>query len=580
MASNRGAAAPSLGALALALLFAAFVPAFALGAPPPGEGQLTIAPPALNFAATTVGANSPEGQIEVRNESGIAVAISNVSLQGAEPGEFSTGPDSCNRTLASGESCSIGVYFSPHGEGAKEAQVRIVSSDEAGEENVELSGTGAPAQLSFEPAGFDFGLQSTHGEGDAETEFQVRNTGPAPIHIDNIGFEGPGANSFNTGNTNCFGASLMPGEACNLQIRFRPQETIPYTANLRVAANGTNFTAALSGEGGEAIITPTPSPVSFAGVGVGSSGLTQTITLTNSGDLPGGFFLAFLTGGDVADFQLLSEDCTKAALDPGASCSAQVRFRPTSAGAKSTTLTFIAGGESGPLQIDLTGTGVDPALSLGPARLSFGMQGTGSAGQAQMATLTNSGVSPIEVDAATITGAGSDQFRLADSCGGAVLAPGAACQLAVRFSPDSEGLKSATLRVLAAGQKLTAALSGTAVAAGRVSLRLGSKPLRAKAGKLSAGALACEAQSTCTATARASIIVRLRVDGQLRLGRIALAPLRVALAPGATRALRFHLRSAARALLARGIGRSHLRLGYSWSAEEQTGKGLARRALR
>jgi hypothetical protein len=579
MASDRGAAAPSLCALALALLIAAFVPAPALGAPPPGEGQLTIVPPALNFAATTVGANSPERQIEVHNESGVAVAISNVSLQGVEPGEFSTGPDSCNRALASGESCSIGVYFSPHGEGAKEAQVRITSSDEAGEENVELSGMGVPAQLSFEPASFDFGLQPTHGEGDAETEFQLRNTGPAPIHIDNIGFEGPGANSFNTGNSNCFGASLMAGEACYLQIRFRPQETIPYTANLRVNANGANFTAALSGEGGEATITATPSPLGFASAGIGSPGLTQTITLANSGDLPDGFFIAFLTGGDVADFQLLSEDCTKTPLDPGASCSAQVRFRPTSAGAKSTKLTFIAGGEGGPLQIDLAGTGVDPALSVDPARLSFGMQGTGSSSQAQMAALTNSGASPVEVDAATIAGAGSDQFRLGDSCSGVVLAPGEACQLAVRFSPDSEGLKSATLRVLAAGQKLTTSLSGAAVAAGRVSLRLGSTPPRAKASRLSAGALACEAQSTCTATARAAIAVRLRVDGRLRLRRIAFAGLRVSIAPGATQALRFHLRTAARALLSRGIGRSHLSLSYSWNAEEQTGKGLARRAL-
>jgi hypothetical protein len=581
MANHRHRAFPALGPLALVLLLlAALFPALAAAAPPPGEGQLTITPPAIGFGPATVGTNSTEQQVEVRNESGVSIAISNVNLQGSEPSEFATGSNSCNTILATGQSCTVGVFFSPHSTGPKAAALRITSSDEAGEEDVALTGEGAAPQLSFEPGSYDFGLQPVDGEGDEERNFQLRNTGPAAIQIDNIGFEGPGTEAFNTGDSDCFGANLAPNQTCSLEIRFHPRDAIPYALNLRVSASGTNFTAALSGEGGDPNVSAIPGSLQFGEAALGSVGTTKTLTLTNSGNLAANFFLAFLTDGDVADFRLLSENCTEAPLKPGASCSAQVRFAPTSAGAKSSKLTFIEGGEGGPMQIDLGGTGLASGLALGPAGLSFGAQASGSSSPAQPATLTNTGSSPVEVDAASILGAGSDQFRLSDSCSGTVLAPGQSCQLAVRFAPDSEGPKSASLRVLAGGQKLTAALAGTAVSPTRVQLSLGSKPLRAKGATIAAGTFACQAEATCSVKARASISLRVRVGGRVRSRRLALPQVRLTLAPRASGALRFHLTTAQRAILANALGTSHIRVRYRWSSEREIGGGQARRPLR
>lgn len=570
-----------LPALALACALVALLalaPASASAAPPAGEGLLTVTPTNLPFAATTAGTSSPEGLVELRNESSASISLLGFGVQGAEPSEFGTGQSTCNPTLPIGATCQVGVLFTPHGTGLKQAQLRIDSSDEAGSDLVGLSGSGVPAQLTFEPGSYDFGLQPVHGEGGAETNLQVRNTGSASLHVENTGIEGSGSEAFELGGGDCPGADLAPGQTCSLGVRFRPRGDVAYAADVRVNAAGTGFTASLRGEGGDPMVTADPAALDFGTLGVGAPGLTRTITFANSGDLPADFFIAFLTGGDVADFSLLSEDCTEAPLEPGASCGAQIRFAPTAGGAKSAKLTLIpSGGE--PMQVPIGGTGAVNALALAPSGLSFAPQGIGGSSGAQTATLTNPGPSPIEVDAASVTGPGADQFRLADSCVGTRLEPGQSCGLAVRFVPDSEGSKSATLRVLAGGQRLSASLSGTAFAAARVSFDLAAKPLQARGSTLGAGSFSCEAQSPCSVTVRASIVVRSRVGRRVRTRTVGLTVPPLSVTPGSPGPLSLQLPPKVRGLIAGAIS-SRLELSYGWGAEGQTGQGSVRRALR
>ena len=126
-----------------------------------------------------------------------------------------------------------------------------------------------------------------------------------------------------------------------MQVNFGPNQPIPYSAQLRAMVNGVSFTADLSGQGGQPVFTALPDPADFGSAGVGGPGVTRTITLTNQGDLPGSFFVAIISGGDVGSFRLLHEDCTGIALSPSATCTAQVRFQPDSAGAKVATFTLV-----------------------------------------------------------------------------------------------------------------------------------------------------------------------------------------------------------------------------------------------
>jgi len=422
--------------------------------------ELTVSPSPLNFATTTVG-NSSESHVTVANNSEAAVSIYNVSIEGAGSNTFNTSGSNCGTSLQPGQSCTIAIRFSPSSEGEQRAFLHVRSEGNPGEQIVELFGVSAPPNLSFEPQRFEFGLQSIK-EGGTQTTMQLRNTGQGPVAV-SLEIAGSGSNEFNISNSDCFGVMLAPNETCSIQVHFNPNQTGFFVAQVRAHANNNNatFTAEVSGTGGRAALNGSPNPADFGEATVGSSGLTRSITMTNTGELPGGFFITLISSGDTASFQLLEEDCTAGRLEPGGSCTAQVRFQPTGPGLKSAKLTFI-GGEEGLVQVELNGLGVAPALALSPSEHDFGSQSENSAGPDQLFTITNDGKTSVALNSASIVGVNPDQFRLAtDSCTAVSLGPGERCQLGARFAPDSRGAKTATLRLGAGPEVLTAALSGT-----------------------------------------------------------------------------------------------------------------------
>ena len=332
-------------------------------------GELTLSPTELDFAATTVETPGGQQQVQVRNTGDQSVWISNVFIDGSEGADFNQN-NNCGGELKTDAVCFVNVSFWPHGEGTRSATLHVSSDADNPDATAPLTGTGAAPQLSFEPGTYDFGLQQVNN-GPAQTNFVLRNTGAAAVQLNNLDIVTSGQNAFWIGNSDCWGRTLQPNDTCNVQVNFGPNQTISYSAQLRAQVNGVSFTADLSGEGGQAVFSAQPDPADFGSAGVGGSGVTRDITITNTGDLPGGFFVAIVSGGDVDSFRVLHEDCTGAAIDPSASCTAQVRFRPDGAGAKAATLTFV-GGQGQPFQMQLTGEGVDPRVSLTPASHDFG----------------------------------------------------------------------------------------------------------------------------------------------------------------------------------------------------------------
>ena len=423
--------------------------------------ELTVSPSPLNFPPTTVDNNS-ERQVTVANESEAAVALYSVNIEGAGSSAFNTNGSNCGASLNPGQSCKITIRFAPGSEGDQRAFLHVRSEGNPGEQVVELFGISAPPQLSFEPESYEFGLQPVK-EGSTQTTLQLRNTGEGPVQV-SLEIAGSGSNDFYIGTSDCFGTTLAPNETCSIQVHFDPNQTGIYVAQVRARANnGATFSAEVSGTGGQAVLGASPNPAGFGEATVGSAGLTRSITMTNSGDFPGGFFLTLISGGDAASFQLLEEDCTGARLAPGGSCIARVLFQPTSPGLKNAKLTFV-GGEEGIVQVELNGLGVAPELALSPSEHDFGTQIENSVGPAQIFTITNQGKTSVALNAAAITGVNPDQFRLStDTCTAATLGPGEGCQLGARFAPDSAGAKTATLRLRAGPEALTASLSGSGV---------------------------------------------------------------------------------------------------------------------
>ncbi len=451
-----------LGSTLLVLLLAAvaLIPARALAGPPEGgEGSgtpLIVTPEAVAFPKTTVGFQAPNQEVQIFNK-GEDAAIDKIAIDGGD-GAFSVKDSNCG-PLATGQQCSLRITFSPSSEGDKEAKAEIVFKGGRPTEVFRVSGTAVPPKLGFAPESYDFGLQQINRES-VSTSFKIFNNGEAGVAAGNFGIDAPGWSAFSIGNSDCGVRWLEPGEACTIDVWFNPQERTTYEAELRIGVSGAVFGAGLRGQGGAAVVETPENPVGFGLATVGTEGEVRAITLTNSGDLPAGFFISVIAGGDSGSFELLDENCTATELVPAGTCTAHVRFTPQGPGLKTARLAFFGDGTDG-MMVFLQGEGVAAAATLLPNSFDFGAQVTAGKSAVHGFAFHNDGQGALEIDRVEIAGADLDQFALAgDECTGAALAPGAECLVRVRFAPDSPGTKTAKLRVRGDAGAFASALSG------------------------------------------------------------------------------------------------------------------------
>jgi hypothetical protein len=107
--------------------------------------SLTVAPNALGFDATQVGASSDAKTITFTAAAPRPVAIGTIALGGANTADFAIASDTCSgTTLANGQNCAVGVRFSPAADGSRAASLVIPSNDAAGTRSVGLSGGATP----------------------------------------------------------------------------------------------------------------------------------------------------------------------------------------------------------------------------------------------------------------------------------------------------------------------------------------------------------------------------------------------------------------------------------------------------
>lgn len=106
-------------------------------------------------------------------------------------------------------------------------------------------------------------------------------------------------------------------------------------------------------------------------------------------------------------------------------------------------------------------------FSVGPGEVDFGGVTLGTAVET-VVTARNEGDAPLTFDAATLSGAQAGEFGLdapaAPRCAaGLVLAPGAFCEVGVRFQPTATGGRTATLTLTSGATAVPVGLTGTGV---------------------------------------------------------------------------------------------------------------------
>jgi hypothetical protein len=300
----------------------------------------------------------------------------------------------------------------------------------------------------------------------------VSNIGFSDLTVSSVAITGDAAFAI-TGNT-C--AAVVPrGASCTVSIQFAPTTSGDKTASLNITSNSNNVPGTVkavqltgTGTGAIAQVTPATSLV-FANQNVGTQSAIQTVTIGNTGNVALTVTGIVLGGTDPADF-IRTGNCTTVA--PDTSCSFNMRFRPTTAGAKSATLTLNHPNNSNLVAtvLNLSGTAVAqaPQLGVAPGALAFGNLQVNSVGLIAV-PVTNTGTGTVAMPiTVAVTGAGFTratvgQGAIAPNCGGNVAA-GATCNVTVRFAPTAAiggGVKAGNLAITGAGVTVNKALSGT-----------------------------------------------------------------------------------------------------------------------
>ena len=267
-------------------------------------------------------------------------------------------------------------------------------------------------------------------------------------------------------------ASLAPNSLCTLAVSFSPTTTGSLSGSLVVTDNALNAAApayttqtiALSGTGlgsGPTVsLSATSEP--FGSQQVGTASASRYITLTNTSGVALSITSIAVAGTNASSF-VFANTCGTT-LAPGANCSIHGHFAPATGGALTASITLTDNAANSPQTIALTGTGVEPPVTLSATSLTFPATYVGSTSASQSVTLTNTGTTALSITSIAVTGANASSFVFANSCGSS-LAVGANCSIHGHFAPTKGGVLTASVTITdnAATSPQSISLSGTGV---------------------------------------------------------------------------------------------------------------------
>jgi uncharacterized repeat protein (TIGR01451 family) len=134
--------------------------------------------------------------------------------------------------------------------------------------------------------------------------------------------------------------------------------------------------------------------------------------------------------------------------------------------------------------IDLSGNGVQPVLSLGATAVTFPDQVIGTPSPTQSLTITNTGDGDLVISALTID---NSEFAIVGTttCGLAAVPPSGTCSVDMMFAPHVAGIRVGTLAIAsnAPGSPHHASLSGNAIGIADLDVSVSADPSPAHAGK-------------------------------------------------------------------------------------------------
>ncbi len=407
-----------------------------------------------NFGNQAVGTNSVAQTFTVTSTDAADLTIASIGLTGGTPDQFEILNDTCTGVnLPTSGQCTVQVRFKPTSALAKTTNLRFNHNAPDSPSELGLEGSGIVSGFSVSPSfGHNFGNQAVGTNSVAQT-FTVTSTDAADLTIASIGLTGGTPDQFEILNDTCTGVNLPTSGQCTVQVRFKPTSALAKTTNLRFNHNAPDSPSELGLEGSGIVSGFSVSPSfghNFGNQAVGTNSVAQTFTVTSTDAADLTIASIGLTGGTPDQFEILNDTCTGVNLPTSGQCTVQVRFKPTSALAKTTNLRFNHNAPDSPSELGLEGAGAPvPAagFSVAPNPKGYGDQVAGTSSGPQTFTVTNPGTTGLSIAGVALTTGTASEFELLnDTCSGATVAPNQSCTVQVRFSPLTTGPKGALLR--------------------------------------------------------------------------------------------------------------------------------------
>jgi DNA-binding beta-propeller fold protein YncE len=341
----------------------------------------SVSPASLNFGGVNVDVTSSSQTVTVSNAAD-AVApldVGQAQITGTDAGDFSivAGMDGCSNLIVDpGVSCTIDVEFTPSSLGGKSAALSIPSNDLDSPATVALSGNGTDPDQSVSPALIPFGSQLV-GSASAARTVTLTNGADATSEdvIGTATIVGGNANQFSIATDDCSNTTVAIGAACEIAVRFAPSSTGAKQASLSIPSDDLPIspaTVALSGTGTEPDESVSPSALRFGGLPIGENSTTRTVTVANGADATAALQVGSiaLAGPDPDQFDVVFDNCSNRAVEPGERCQLGLRFAPTAGGSASASVRIPSNGSASPVSVSLGGTGTPPSnvFTLGNAK--------------------------------------------------------------------------------------------------------------------------------------------------------------------------------------------------------------------
>ena len=324
---------------------------------------------------------------------------------------------------------------------------------------------GATASLVM-PATINFGAQPV-GVGSALQTRPIGITGNAAVQIFSAPVSSNPAEFVITSTTCTVGSYVLPPNgSCSVTIQFTPAGTGTRNGQISISSNGIGSpnTFAVTGTGGTGGPTQgtltMPGPKNFGSQTVGVQSAGSNLTITNSSGTA--VSVTGVASSSPTEFPVTGNGCTT--VNPGASCTVTVAFKPAANGARNANLTITSNGVGSPQSVALSGTGSTtppPPSGLSvQSSLAFGSQAVNVQTGGSPITVSNPGASPITVSS-LLSSPASEFPIVGNTC--LVIAGGGNCTVTVAFRPAVAGARAGTLTISSngLGSPNVVTLSGT-----------------------------------------------------------------------------------------------------------------------